>query len=212
MPFDGGPGTMAPMAKPAETDPDVERALRVAQVLESLAEQLGQPLAERIAEIDPDRFDPEEHARLVEADARETIRRIHDAWQGLDAINVAERAAKQRETLLQLCRMMGRFLRAKLRQPGAPPSLDQGLADLAVRSYARDVPEHADLARHNIEHVRALIQAIAQNVGGRAKRAAKSVEQCVEELCDAMGYPADYKTVGRTAGARRARSRAKPPR
>jgi len=114
-----------------------------------------------------------------------------------------EANARRRELLLALCQAGGRLVRH------TGDAADTYAASAAEEYGIREPAERA-LARTNLPLIRALIEAHGKNTGGRGRKGKDAVNEAIETLCDAMGYPANAKTIERTRQRRTART--KPPR
>ncbi len=177
---------------------DVVKARRLAHLLTQLADKIEKPRADLEAEIDSDRYDVKKQADAVVLAARTVIQRLHDAWRGLDASQGVELDARRRETLLENCRLMGATLRTMKPQLGGP-DLEAGLTDAAIGTYADDVPKHRALVNKHRALVVGLIRSHARKPG------AQPVARAAEDLCDALGFPANYDSIKRVARRQRQR-------
>ena len=122
---------------------------------------------------------------------------------GLEGSN-AQRQALLREDLIDRCKGWRDHTRAG---PSDARTVDayESYAELAIQGHAAIAPQNEALARRHKHLIAAVIRADVENRGGRGNRAANSMNDAVEALCDAMGWAADAETIKRT------RRRRKPP-
>lgn len=174
-------------------DLDVIKARRLADLLTKLADKLELPRAELEAGIDPALPEVVERGGVAaQADAvldgsRNVIRRLHDAWLGLDADRENKLEADRRSWLLRFCFQMGDVLRQMRGRPGLVPDFEANLAEMVVRQYAENVPDHAEQIQRQAALVRALVVASADDAGMKWDVAA--------ELCSAMNYGATVEAL-----------------
>ncbi|HVY26936.1 MAG TPA: hypothetical protein VHB79_10300 [Polyangiaceae bacterium] len=191
-------------------DADVVKARRLAGLLTAHADKLEQSRESLKAAINHDLpvvlsaggIEPYVD-RLLEA-SRRVIRRLNDAWRGLDGNRQDTQSGQRRDSLLLACKSAAVILAhaqkvpAKMRRPG----FEEDAVDLAVGLYADDVPDHAELVREHRALVAAVVRAQARLKG------APAVADAAEALFDALGMPASYSDAKRS---RRRRGKPKAP-
>ncbi|HEU4544631.1 MAG TPA: hypothetical protein VFR23_26125 [Jiangellaceae bacterium] len=173
--------------------PDAERARILAQRLTDAAYAIEAPWAS-----------PEDKAAAV-ALARRSAEVL--AELGGDK---GEREARLREVLLDLCKQSGRIARGWARSDHWQNKRDRAevlgtSTDVVCNKFTSIVPE-LRLSKKQREAIRGLLVAIAENRGGRGKRArVPSIEASTEALCRAMGWKGKAASVARTRRRHRAR-------
>jgi hypothetical protein len=201
-------GRVAAVRKPTEPDPDVVKARRLAGLLTKLADRLEEPRESLKGRIDHTLSEVQAAGGLepyvddLLAGARGVIRRVNDAWQGIDAKAVTALDGQRRDKLLAACASAVTILRHGLSNGRSlSPRFERDAVDLAISIYADDVPDHAKLIAANRKLMADLIKAKAKLKGAR------SVPEASKALFAALNMPSTPETAKRSSRRRRQRER-----